>query len=80
VSGLSQSGVSLNESVVLSFILLNFNSYEKLGFGDGFSIRLATRPTSYVGELSLWNRAEELLRSTLQAFGRPWTTVEGDGR
>jgi threonyl-tRNA synthetase len=53
--------------------------YEKLGFGDEFSIRLATRPTSYVGTLELWDLAESTLKATLESFGRPWTVEEGDG-
>ncbi len=53
--------------------------YEKLGFGDDFSIRLATRPEKYVGALELWDLAEATLKSTLEAFKRPWTVEEGDG-
>jgi threonyl-tRNA synthetase len=55
-------------------------SYEKLGFGNDFAIRLATRPSQYVGALELWDLAESMLKTTLQAFGRPWTVQDGDGR
>ena len=53
--------------------------YNKLGFGESFSIRLATRPVEYVGEDALWDLAESTLRKTLDSFGQPWTVAEGDG-
>lgn len=53
--------------------------YQKLGFGNDFSLRLATRPDSFVGDRELWDVAEETLRRTLSQFGRPWTVAEKDG-
>ena len=53
--------------------------YSKLGFGDSFSIRLATRPEKYVGSEELWDLAEATLRKTLDSFGQRWTVAEGDG-
>lgn len=48
-------------------------------FGFTFQLALSTRPEKYLGEIEVWNSAEEGLRSALDFFGHPWTLNEGDG-
>ena len=51
--------------------------YRKLEFGDKFFLRLGTRPEKHVGELKLWDQAENTLKSVLEKFGNPYTIEEG---
>lgn len=51
--------------------------YETFGFE--FQLRLSTRPEKYLGEVAFWDKAEEQLRGSLDAFGRPWELNPGDG-
>ncbi|KAG7390197.1 54S ribosomal protein L39, mitochondrial [Phytophthora pseudosyringae] len=48
-------------------------------FDFKFNLRLSTRPDKYMGELELWDDAEDQLRVALDDFGQPWTVNEGDG-
>ncbi|KAH7484590.1 hypothetical protein PRIC1_003899 [Phytophthora ramorum] len=48
-------------------------------FDFKFNLRLSTRPEKYMGELELWDDAEDQLRLALDDFGEPWTVNEGDG-
>ncbi|OWZ16899.1 Threonine-tRNA ligase [Phytophthora megakarya] len=48
-------------------------------FDFKFNLRLSTRPEKYMGELELWDDAEDQLRLALDEFGEPWTVNEGDG-
>jgi threonyl-tRNA synthetase len=48
-------------------------------FGFKFSLVLSTRPKKYLGELELWNRAEQSLEQVLNAFGHPWKINPEDG-
>uniref|UniRef100_A0A6C0C8P6 threonine--tRNA ligase n=1 Tax=viral metagenome TaxID=1070528 RepID=A0A6C0C8P6_9ZZZZ len=48
-------------------------------FGFEFSISLSTRPDAYIGDLELWNKAEECLRTNLERWGKPYVVNEGDG-
>ncbi|KAG3116506.1 putative threonine--tRNA ligase 1, cytoplasmic [Phytophthora idaei] len=48
-------------------------------FDFEFNLRLSTRPEKYMGELELWDDAEDQLRLALDDFGQPWTVNEGDG-
>lgn len=43
------------------------------------SIKLSTRPESYIGELSTWDAAEAQLKRVLDESGEKWTLDEGDG-
>ncbi len=43
------------------------------------SIALSTRPEDRAGDDALWDRAEQDLRSALDASGHDWTLQEGDG-
>ncbi|MDI3270635.1 MAG: threonine--tRNA ligase, partial [Bacillota bacterium] len=48
-------------------------------FGMAYRIVLSTRPEDYMGELSLWEKAEAQLAETLESLGRPFTLNPGDG-
>ncbi|UYV75656.1 TARS [Cordylochernes scorpioides] len=48
-------------------------------FGFTFKLKLSTRPEGYLGEVELWDRAEQQLRDSLDNFGQPWTLNPGDG-
>jgi threonyl-tRNA synthetase len=48
-------------------------------FGFDFQLKLSTRPEGYLGELEVWNKAEQILTDSLDAFGRPWALNPGDG-
>jgi threonyl-tRNA synthetase len=40
---------------------------------------LSTRPETYLGEVEVWNRAEQNLEEALNEFGEKWILNEGDG-
>jgi threonyl-tRNA synthetase len=48
------------------------------GFED-FSLYLATRPESFMGEPAAWERAEAALRQVMEALGRPFEVDQGGG-
>ncbi|KAJ3256080.1 threonyl-tRNA synthetase [Boothiomyces macroporosus] len=48
-------------------------------FGFTFRLALSTRPEKFLGEIATWDKAEELLRESLNDFGYPWELNEGDG-
>ncbi|MFD4490602.1 threonine--tRNA ligase [Lysinibacillus fusiformis] len=48
-------------------------------FSFQYSVELSTRPDDYMGELSLWDQAEEALKNVLKNLGIDYTINEGDG-
>jgi len=48
-------------------------------FGLSYEMALSTRPDDYMGELELWDRAEDALKTALQHTGKVWRFNEGDG-
>src|SRR6185436_11429317 len=48
------------------------------GFAD-IKLYLATRPESFMGEASYWDKAEAAIRRVLDATGRPYEVDEGGG-
>nr|CAI5828989.1 unnamed protein product [Callosobruchus analis] len=48
-------------------------------FGFKFDLCLSTRPEKFMGEIAMWDSAEEALRESLDAFGQPWRLNPGDG-
>ena len=48
-------------------------------FGFEYSIELSTRPDDYLGELDLWNEAEQSLTHVLDDLGLDYSINEGDG-
>ena len=61
-----------------SFMTLLQSVYEDFGFED-IIVRLSTRPDKSVGTDELWKKAEEGLRSALDASGLKWELNPGDG-
>ena len=47
-------------------------------FDMGYTIKLSTRPEKYMGELEVWNGAEQSLRNAL-ALWTKYSINEGDG-
>lgn len=56
---------------------LDFLSYTYGVFGFSFQLNLATRPENFLGDVEVWNDAEQQLRESLQ--GHDWTLNPGDG-
>ncbi|GAB6019013.1 Threonine--tRNA ligase 1, cytoplasmic [Chamberlinius hualienensis] len=48
-------------------------------FGFTLSLKLSTRPEGFLGEVEVWDKAEEQLANSLNAFGLKWTLNPGDG-
>lgn len=48
-------------------------------FGFQYTVELSTRPDDYMGELALWDQAEEALENVLTNLGIDYTINEGDG-
>ncbi|CAH0484305.1 unnamed protein product [Peronospora farinosa] len=48
-------------------------------FDFKFNLRLSTRPEKYMGDLELWDDAEDQLRVALDDFRQPWSVNVGDG-
>lgn len=48
-------------------------------FGFKYTLYLSTRPESFLGEVSMWDKAEQKLKNALEKFGQPWKLNEGDG-
>ncbi|SHO75758.1 Similar to S.cerevisiae protein THS1 (Threonyl-tRNA synthetase) [Malassezia sympodialis ATCC 42132] len=53
--------------------------YRVFGFGDRYELVLSTRPDNFIGDISLWDRAEANLKQALDQCGKPWSLNEGDG-
>ena len=61
------------------FSCLDFLKHIYGVFGFEFSLKLSTRPEKYLGEISLWDKAEEMLKLALVKFGKSWELNPGDG-
>lgn len=48
-------------------------------FGFEYDIELSTRPDDYMGELALWDQAEQALENVLKRLEFPYNINEGDG-
>jgi len=58
---------------------LEFLKYVYNVFGFTYQLRLSTRPDKYLGEISVWDKAEADLTESLNAIGIPWKLNPGDG-
>lgn len=58
---------------------LDFIDYMYSLFGFKYSLALSTRPDNYIGEIEMWEQAENALKKGLEAFGKPWTIKPKDG-
>lgn len=70
----SASGVAEEIKSALDFLK---EIYQLLGFT--YTVSLSTRPDNYIGDIQVWNRAEEQLREALDASNLEWALNEGDG-
>lgn len=66
------------KSETKSFIELVFKVYKKFGF-ENVSVKLSTRPDKYVGELDLWQNAEEVLAEALKENNIEYILQPGEG-
>jgi len=66
------------QSEVAEFMTLLFDVYHDFGFDDVI-LRLSTRPEKRVGSDELWDSAEQALKDALNATGKPWELVPGEG-
>lgn len=48
-------------------------------FGMSYKFRLGTRPESFMGEVSTWDKAEAALKKILDNSGKEYFILEGDG-
>ncbi len=48
-------------------------------FGFSFELKLSTRPENFLGEIEVWNHAEQQLKECLDAFTDKWELNPGDG-
>jgi len=48
-------------------------------FGLSYAIELSTRPESFIGEIEVWDQAEEALKKACLATGRSFKINPGDG-
>lgn len=44
-----------------------------------YHLTLSTRPEKYVGDIKVWNQAEDVLKDILNQWGQPYSINEGDG-
>ena len=48
-------------------------------FGLTYEMKLSTRPEGYLGEIEIWNQAEDALTKALNETGKEWKLNPGDG-
>ena len=48
-------------------------------FDFQFELELSTRPEKYIGDLGIWDKAEQVLRDELNRSGKKWAVDPGDG-
>lgn len=58
---------------------LDFLSSVYKTFGFSVQLVLSTRPENFMGDLDVWNAAEQDLEQSLNKFGQPWSLNPGDG-
>ena len=60
-------------------LALNIIDHVYRVFGFDYEIELSTRPENYMGNLTLWNQAEQALENVLNRLGYPYKINDGDG-
>lgn len=60
------------------FSNLLFQVYQDFGFTD-VAIKFSDRPANRAGDDSVWDKAEEALRSAVESLGRTYTVNKGEG-
>ena len=48
-------------------------------FGFKYEVGLSTRPESYLGDLELWEKSENMMKEALIKFKRPFNVKKGEG-
>ena len=48
-------------------------------FGLNYTIELSTRPDDFIGDIEVWNKAEDDLKKVLAESGKKWKINPGDG-
>jgi len=48
-------------------------------FNMEFEVELSTRPEKFVGEVAIWDQAEQALKEALEEYGQNYEINEGDG-
>ncbi|KAJ1865760.1 threonyl-tRNA synthetase [Coemansia sp. RSA 989] len=66
----------VKSEISLAFLMLR-HVYEVFGFQ--FKLKLSTRPDNFVGDIEVWDQAEQQLQEALDEFGYPWELNPGDG-
>lgn len=61
-----------------AFIALTLQVYKTLGFED-VELKLSTRPEDFLGEVEMWDRAEQGLEAALNTTGLAWDLQPGEG-
>ncbi len=61
------------------FKLIDLAAYLYNTFGFKYRLELSTRPENYMGDIEVWNLAEESLKKALEEKGIPYDINEGDG-
>lgn len=71
---LTENQIPAEVQFLVDFILSYYRT-----FGLTASLKFATRPDQRIGSDELWDRAEDALRSALEATGHPYELKPGDG-
>ena len=66
------------QSEIESVLQFMFGLYDLFNFTD-VSLELSTRPAQYIGELTVWNKAESILETVLENSGKKWSLNPADG-
>jgi threonyl-tRNA synthetase len=66
------------QSEVASFISMLEEVYHDFGYDD-YILKLSTRPEKRVGSDEDWDRSEQALAEALNASGKPWDYLPGEG-
>ncbi len=66
------------ENEILNLIHLIFDVYNTFGFNE-VSVGLSTRPEKYIGELAVWDKAQNALKKALESAQVQYHINEGDG-
>ena len=65
------------EAELMNYLKFMDEAYEV--FGLTYECKLSTRPEGYLGEIEIWDQAEEALTKALNNTGKEWKLNPGDG-
>lgn len=66
----------IEDEITLALQIIN-HVYQVFGFS--YEIELSTRPEDFMGDLALWNKAEDALETVLKKLGYRYKVNAGDG-